>query len=189
MRLADDIALPDGVFSSAVMRPSLRAAFRLEQRYGFERLVAGITEGNLGIIADVIAEGAALPRTQLFQSIDGKPLGSLIGGAAEQLLRFAFALAGIDPDKPKANTQGERVTFAEYHARLFRIATGWLGWTPENAWNATPAEIMTAYEGRVEMLGAIFGKADDAEQSPTEPPDQAQLDRAGFAELKRMVGR
>ena len=38
-----------------------------------------------------------------------------------------LALAGVDTDQPKQAGEGERITFAEYHAKLFRIATGWPG--------------------------------------------------------------
>lgn len=38
---------------------------------------------------------------------------------------------------------------------------GWLGWTPEQTYNAAIPDIMTAYEGRMDMLKAIFGGGDD----------------------------
>lgn len=38
---------------------------------------------------------------------------------------------------------------------------GWLGWTPEQAFNASIPDILTAYEGRMDMLKAIFGGSED----------------------------
>lgn len=47
---------------------------------------------------------------------------------------------------------------ADYHAWLYKAATGWLGWSPAAALAATLPEIHLAYEGRIDLLGAIFGK-------------------------------
>lgn len=35
---------------------------------------------------------------------------------------------------------------------MFGIATGWLGWSPDQAWCATVPEIDAAVEGRIEWL-------------------------------------
>lgn len=34
---------------------------------------------------------------------------------------------------------------------------GWLGWTPETVETAHMMDVITAYEGRVEMLQGLFG--------------------------------
>lgn len=35
---------------------------------------------------------------------------------------------------------------------VFGIATGWLGWSPEQAWNSTIPEIDAAVDGRIEWV-------------------------------------
>jgi len=44
------------------------------------------------------------------------------------------------------------------------------GWSPEIAWAATPAEILEAQKGRVEMLKAVFGgkQEDGADETITD---------------------
>lgn len=56
-----------------------------------------------------------------------------------------------------------------------KIATGWLGWTEEQALDASMNTITLAYEGKVEMLKAIFGSADDKPSKPKPKPTAKQL--------------
>lgn len=51
------------------------------------------------------------------------------------------------------------MSLADYHAWLFKAATGWLGWTPAAALAAPIPQIEAAFEGRMDMLQAIFGKS------------------------------
>jgi Phage tail assembly chaperone protein, TAC len=76
--------------------------------------------------------------------------------------------------------------FAEYHTQLYRIGTGWLGWSPETTWNATPREITEAYGAHVEQLKAIYGAGDQDQDSRT-TPDSAPLDRAGLNSLRAIA--
>jgi hypothetical protein len=191
MRLgAGDIQVTVGTMKPR-LRPSLRAAFRLEQRHdGFDKLIRAIADGDWRVMSDVIAESSE-PRVQdyeLVRAIAGIPLKEVLPSLNEPLLSHVFALAGIDPDKQGEPSKGERITFADYHAKLYRIATGWLGWTPKEAWAATPAEIEEAYAGRMEMLRAIFGSADKGADFVPEKPDKAKLDRDGLATLKGKGG-
>ena len=185
MRLAvDDIALEVGIGRTLHLRPSLRAAFRLEKQYGFQRLFLGVQEGHLGVIIDVIAEGASATSKQVLALLHGRPLALLLSRLVEPLFRFLCKLAGIEPDAEESAVEGKRVSYADHYSTLYAIATGWLGWSPSEAWAATPDEIMVAYKGRSDMLRAIFGGADEP---VTEKPDEAQLDREGLARLKSMV--
>lgn len=43
--------------------------------------------------------------------------------------------------------------------QLLRFAAGWIGWTSEQALREDLEYISAAYEGRAEMLQAIFGGA------------------------------
>src|SRR5690606_40333271 len=73
------------------------------------------------------------------------------------MAEFVLAIAGIDPNDPTpAKPSGKPADPEQVFAQLFSIATGWLGWTPEEAWNATPAEIIAAKGGRTEMIVEIL---------------------------------
>ncbi|MHA6646408.1 hypothetical protein ACX3P1_28370, partial [Mesorhizobium sp. A623] len=74
-------------------------------------------------------------------------------------------------------------------ADFYEIATGWLGWTPETAWNATPAEILAAQRGLIAKLKAIHGTAEEKpDYDPREEitPDQA---KQGIAKLRANANR
>jgi len=160
------------------LRPSLRAAFRLERRHdGFDKIIKGIADGNFSIMADVIRESSD-PRSALasfLDCIDTLPMQMAIERISEPLIAHVMALAGADDAIDSAPTpDAERVPFAEYHTKLFRLATGWLGWSPADAWEATPAEITEAYRGRMELLGAMFGSG---KKDPITKPDKAARQR------------
>lgn len=182
MRLADDMTLRIG--SQAIpLRASLRAATILEKRYGFERLFSEVAEGRLGTIADVVSVSA---NRDLLADTVGLPLGSVMPSLIEGVSRHVVTLAGIDADNPEPAATGETITFAEYHAKLYRIATGWLGWSPPQAWDATPEEILEAYNGHLEMLRAVHGGG--PQQSTPDTPDKATFDREGLRSLKALGG-
>jgi hypothetical protein len=175
MRLADDEITIKLDHETIYLRPSLRAAFRLERRHGgFGKIAKGITDGNFSIMADVIRESAE-PRSafaDFLDDIDALPMRLAIERIAEPLIAHVMALAGVDGDttrEPKPDV--ERIPFAEYHTKLFRLATGWLGWTPTDAWEATPAEITEAYKGRRELLSAMFGGG-SSDKDPITTPDE-----------------
>lgn len=155
------------------LRPSLRAATRLARRHGsFAPLLRGILDGHMGIIADLIREGGQAGDDRLLEAIEANGLRSILGQISEPLLQFVLALAGYDESKVEEPTapanQAAPISFDDYHNQLFRIATGWLHWTPDAAWNATPAEIIAAHQGHVEMLKAIHGSGDQA-KTPGKP--------------------
>ncbi|WP_256807154.1 phage tail assembly chaperone [Bradyrhizobium sp. Bra64] len=146
MRLAANFALQLGS-KAYVLRPTLRAAFHLHQKYGFPALYQAVAEGSFTAIMDLItATSDTVPVASVRSILD----------AREQLLEFVLILSGADTsdDKPAS---GKPMAFDEYFTRLFQLGTGWLGWSPETTWNATTAEILSAREGRMEMLQALFG--------------------------------
>jgi len=151
--------------------PTLRAAYRLERKYdGFDKLLHLVSRGNLSAIAVVIREGAgesAVTR-YLDDALDDMPLHMGIERLALLVGAFVLALAGADGESPRTPSAAESITFEEFHTKLFRIATGWLGWSAEDAWNATPAEIIEAYQGRTEMLAAIFGSGKQEADNSTD---------------------
>lgn len=181
MRLAEDTITVRADNEEIYLRASLRAAMRLERQYGgFGPILRALLDGNLTVMAQVIREAAETP-SQLpgfLETVDRMPIRSGFAGMRGAIIAFVCQLAGLDGNtKP---TEGGSMSAADYHERLFKIATGWLGWTPDQAWDATPAEIMAAYEGRLEMLTALFGGGEKGkvENIPEE---------AGWATLKAMA--
>lgn len=178
MRLAQDEITIDLGHEVIRLRASLRAAFRLERRHGgFDKIVKGIAGGNFSIMADVIRESSD-PRSsfaEFLDDIDAMPMGLAIERISEPLITHVMALAGVDSGATREPTpEAERIPFAEYHTKLFRIATGWLGWTPADAWEATPAEIAEAYTGRRELLSAMFGSGKGADNTITKADKQTR---------------
>ena len=173
-----------------VLRPTLCAACNLEHRYGgFESLTRAIADGSFTVIADIILEGTinhALSREALEFGLS-KSLAKL-DTLIPQLLSFILALCGIDEstiEQSHSEPAGKLESFADHHTKLFRIATGWLGWTPQEAWNSSPLEIIEAFKGRSEMLASIFGSTPTEEAKQT-GPDMSPLDRAGLLGLKAL---
>jgi hypothetical protein len=171
MRLADDEIGFKAGSEAILLRPSLRAALRLERRHGgFDALLKAISHGNLTVMADIIREGATEPSCfpDFLEGLNLMPLRSRLDVLTVPLAAFVFALAGMgdDQDPVADKAQAKPITFAEYHTKLFGIATGWLGWSPETAWTSTPAEITTAYKARLDMLKAVFGSGDDKTMRP-----------------------
>lgn len=184
MRLAENIVFKIGN-SPVYLRPSLRAATILESRYGFQKIFAACADGNMSVITDVIEVSSN--SLDFLKSLAGIPLIEVMPPILESLPTHILALAGIDPDNKAEPQGGESIPFAEYHARLFRIATGGLGWSPDVTWNATAAEIMEAYSGHLEMLRAIHGSGEETTRTIDRPEDAA-FDRAGLMGLKAMGG-
>jgi hypothetical protein len=187
MQLAADEITIDLGHEAIRLRASLRAAFRLERRHdGFDKIVKGIADGNFSIMADVIRESAVPPTTRadLLNCIGALPLRAAIERISEPLFAHVMALAGADNDTSSEPTpDAERVPFAEYHTRLFRLATGWLGWTSADAWEATAAEITEAYKGRRELLSAMFGSGKSDETTITKPDDQTRRELNAIGDL------
>lgn len=187
MALADVITLTfDG--EHLALRPSLRAATRLERRFGgFDKILKALTEQNVGVMLALVEECAEWPSALAdFLAYDSrKPMVYKVTALVEPLTELTLQLAGVDEDALEADAgEGERIPYAEHHEHLFKLATGWLGWSPEDAWNATPAEIKAAYKGRLDMLKAIFGAGGDSDTQAGSHDDPS----AGIAALKAMTG-
>lgn len=189
MRLASDpitIAV-DGV--SATLRPSLRAAYHLQRRHGFPALITAVIEGDLSRIADMISFGStdesALPAFLREIEQRGAMRIDLIRPA---LFTFIGALIGRD-ENDDAPTSGKTITFEEHFTSLFEIGTGWLGWTPEATWNATPGEIIAAQRGLIAKLKAVHGSADEKPAyDPREDVSESEV-LSGIAALKANARR
>ena len=136
---------------------------RLE-RIGFATLTRDVLDGSLTAAVEIIRDHYDHP------ALDVHVLDAL-DTLKSPLLGYLSGCMGIDPDDkpdPKAKGKGETVTFAEHLRQLYRVGTGWLGWTPADSLDSTPAEIIEAHKGRIEMLKAIFGGGDDKSSKPTQ---------------------
>jgi hypothetical protein len=170
MRLADETTIEFG-HEVIRLRASLRAAFRLERRHGgFDKIIQAIADGHFGVMADVVRESS---NADLLDCIGLLPLRSAMERLIEPLSAHVLALAGVDADSTKAEPGAERIPFSEYFPMLFRLATGWCGMSPSEAWQATPAEITEAYQGRRELLSAMFGSG-GSDTTITKPDEQTR---------------
>lgn len=141
--------------NTVTLRPTLRAAVTLEARYGFPAMFRSLEEGNFTIISEIILttvnsrqDGAAF-----LASHPSGPLSSFIGPARIPLAELvSMLIPAPDPQAINVRPSGKSVAWGEYYADLYEKATGWLGWTPEQAWNATPTEIDRAYTGHIAKL-------------------------------------
>jgi hypothetical protein len=193
MRLAgDDISVMVGSERFTTLKPTLRAATRLERQLdGYEALCARILAGNFSLIISIIVETSATPITtaQIHAALQDRPLGEHLPDLMHAALSIVAKLAGHDADAPDAasNSNNNRTSYRQLHRELFRIAAGNLGWSPDQAWNATPAEILEAYRGRNDLLRSIFGGSDsdgETQAQASAPSIDGKLDRAGLDKLR-----
>ena len=189
--ILSDVTVPLGR-SFVTLRPTLRAAATLHQRWGgFAPLLKAVSQGNHSAICDLIRASAITDASGVLDTIKYEALHYSLHSLAEPLARFVLSLAGVDEGQESRN-EGEPITFDEFHHRLFEIATGWLGWSPDQAWNATPAEILAAQKGRLELLKAIFGGKGDSEETidatpgKIDPVARAKLNAIGDLAVTRM---
>ncbi len=205
MKLGADIFAIELAGEVHELRPTLRASLRLERRYGLHGLLVAVQAFDFTAIADMLNEAGVAP-SLLQRDVSVNGLRSVIDRLTEPLLRFALAIAGIDPASARAPTDapGERISPEAYFTRLFEIATGWLGWSAMDAWNATPTEILAAKAGRTDliadMLKAVFGSQETGQPTGTAytPERIAEIDtldhdpafdRKALAALKERLKR
>ncbi|QWW69345.1 hypothetical protein [Rhizobium sp. WYJ-E13] len=177
--------------NTLTLRPSLRAAVTLEARYGFPALIQALDDLNLTIISEIILTACSRREdaAAFLLPIVGRPLFPFLIAVRQPLTALVTMLTPAPDPKAKASS-GKSVTWAEAYAALYGYATGWLGWTPEAAWSATPTEIDRAYAAHFDMLKAIHGSA-EKEQSTFDPREQITEEgaRNGLAKLKANAKR
>lgn len=195
MRLAtDDIVISHGR-DAVRLRPSLRAAMRLNAKHGMGKLFHGVNDGNLSIIYDILAEAGDDRACLVLERKIQAHLGNALQEVQTPLFAFLAVSFGIDenpdeltPAEVRANA-GKPFDLEKALTEFFEIATGWFGWSPADAWAATPAEIIVAQRGLVAKLKAIHGAAEDkTEHDPHEEitPEQA---KEGIAKLRSLQGK
>lgn len=186
MRLAPDPIIIRIGGEGVALSPSLRVAMRtIAKHHEFPTVLRGVLDGNITVIADLIAEGSGdhAHADRLFAEIAKSGLRTVLSAITDTMTEFVLALAGYDADAPAqpSTSSGPSLTITDYHAKLFEIATGWLGWAPADAWAASPSEIEAAYNGRADMLKAIYGEADKKPKTdPLTPERRAEIEAAGL---------
>lgn len=200
-RPAYDLALEYGGHT-VFLRASLRAATYLEALHkGFPALLTKVTQGHTGTLREIVLNSATdrAAARKLLNVMKGAKLIDV----QQVLIAPAFALitALMTPDLATGQAEaakaptGKPVAWADLYADLYKIATGWLGWTPDTAWSATLPEIMHAFDGYTQQLKAIHGTTDEGEtETPGMSADQRQanidagldpeFDREGLRALK-----
>ncbi|KQS64522.1 hypothetical protein ASG39_11240 [Rhizobium sp. Leaf371] len=152
------------------LRPSLRYAIQLERRDGsFGQLLREVQEGSLTAALSIIE-----PHADAMPYLENRVFDALPTLKAP-LIAYLLACAGIDPDDaPKASKgkSGKSVPFKDHLIELYKLGTGWLGWTPDVTLDATPAEITLAYAGHMDMLRAIHGGGKAEKPKDDRPLDQ-----------------
>ncbi|MCQ1779159.1 hypothetical protein NOJ05_18300 [Neorhizobium galegae] len=172
--------------NTVTLRPTLRAAATLEARHGFPALFRALDDFNLSIISEIIL--ATCSRREdaaaFLSRVEGRPLFPFFIPVRQPLAALVSMLTPAPDPNAKPST-GNPITWADVYAALYDRATGWLGWTPETAWNATPTEIDRAYAAHYEKLKAIHGsgEADKPAYDPREEVTEEQA-RSGIAQLK-----
>lgn len=182
------------------LRPSLRAATVLERMHnGFVPLLQKVQQGHTGTLREIVLNSATdRPAARnLLNVMKGAKLIDVQHVLVEPAFALITALMTPDTDQGEAAKapSGKPVQWADLYVDLYKIATGWLGWTPETAWNATLPEIMNAFDGHIDQLKAIHGSADEGTtETPGMSADQRQanidagldpeFDREGLRALK-----
>lgn len=197
----DEIALEHGSHA-VVLRPTLRAASTLERSHdGFDRLFQRIAEFHTGTVREIILTSAIDRKdaTAFVAIMSRLPIARFVEIVQAQLARL---VAGFIPqtEADAKPPHGKPVPWREAYRDLYRFATGWLHWSPDQAWNATPTEITDALTAHMEMLKAIHGSAEDEpDTAGAYSPEQLrqideqgfdpELDRAGLQALKAKYGK
>ncbi len=184
------------------LRPTLRAATTLEARFGLPAMFRALDEGSFTTVSEIIlaASSSRQDAAAFLAGIPGKPLSHFFdAGLAPIYQLVVMFIPAADKNAKATGKPGKPVAWPDYYADLYEKATGWLGWTPEQAWNATPTEIDRAYSGLVAKLKAIHGSGDAGEDKQTDPDQAAhnvavgldpEFDRAGLRALKaKIAGR
>lgn len=188
--------------NTVTLRPTLRAAATLEARYGFQALFRALDDLSFTIISDIILtvadcrdDAAAFLRSEAA----GRPLFPFFMAVRQPLADLVTMFMPAPNPKAKPSTgSGKPLSWADAYADMYAGATGWLGWTPETAWNSTPTEItraMSAHFDRLVTTG-ILQRTDKEEAKATDSEQAArnvaagldpEFDRAGLQALKMKI--
>jgi hypothetical protein len=150
------------------LRPTLLASTQVIRQHGLASLLTAVRDFNVNVIGDLLVS-AGVRRAMWIKELALSGPQKVRETLTPILTEFVLALAGIDPKAPRTEAQQPSpVNPDEVFTSLFKLGTGWLGWSPETTWNATPDEILAARSGRtdmiVEVMKAVFGSSEDNSQ-------------------------
>ncbi|HEV7335546.1 MAG TPA: hypothetical protein VGO06_06215 [Bosea sp. (in: a-proteobacteria)] len=169
-----------------ILRPSLRAASTLERSHaGFANLFRRVSEFHLGTVHEIIMQAATDRKEAIafLQAVANLPLRRLVEIAQAPIANLCLGFIPAPDPAAKSSPNAKPQPWPAFYREQFRIATGWLGWTPDQAWNATPTEISEALAGHIAMLKAVHG-ATDSDAADNLPDPNGQLDRDGLNKLR-----
>lgn len=184
---------------TVTLRASLRAAAALNDLPGgipgawhslMRQSYSGIRQVLLATATD--RAGAQC----LLASLSRKPLAPFLPEAQAACLDL---MAHLLPEPSNGPAEGKSMSWGEFIAASFKYATGYLEWSPAEAWAASPVEIDAAMIGHAERLGLMNGSDGTPEASgPVHSAAELELiaegeldpefDRHGLRELKAMFG-
>ncbi|XKM39121.1 hypothetical protein A4U53_022700 [Rhizobium ruizarguesonis] len=188
--------------NTVALRPSLRAAATLEARHGLPALFRAPFDLNMTIISDIIltASHPGHDAATFLSSLSGKPLFPFFMAVRQPLADLvSMFMPAPDPKAQPSTGTGKPMPWSEVFATLYDSATGWLGWTPETAWNATPTEITRAMSAHFDRLVTTGVLVRDKTTAKAPDPEQAaqnealgldpEFDRAGLRALKAKISQ
>ena len=155
--------------------PTLRAGLLIAQRYKGPDLLDRLNQIDVEAYRYLIGLGCNdQRRADAFLDMVSRSGLRHYQDFAFELYRFVIVSCGLDGEPSgmkQASTDeaptGNPPTIAESLTQLFRYATGWLHWSPTDAWSATPAEIRIALDGHSELLHLIHGSSEAQDKAPT----------------------
>ena len=181
------------------LAPSFRAAVILEQRQGgYVALLSDLGTFKLHTVHAVIRAAAidADAANRLIGALGALPLVTVQKITLDALVTLISRLmnVGADDAQTDRNSTSKPIAWSDYHRDLFKLATGWLRWTPEQTYAATIPEIALALEGHIDLLKATNGAADEDVTGATDAQRQANIeagldpefDRDGLTALRGM---
>jgi hypothetical protein len=178
------------------LRPSLRAAYLLETEHGgLHKIAKGVASGHLGMIGAVLRAASDRPQDAVYVEWLGEGSRGGLKLMLEKIVPVLMDLlasyfdADAAPAK-KAKRKAKPDDTLKHFERLFEIGAGWMNWSAEDTWQATPAEIMSAQKGRADMLRAIFGsKKETGEGSEGQQEPDFTRDRDATSKLRALSCR
>lgn len=182
------------------LRPSLRAATLLEAGNGLEHLFQNLDAFRLTTVRQIILTATAdRGAANVLLTAVGKARLAEVARAFHGPLT-TLCLGFIPQTTPAEHSRSEPaaqlLAWAEVYSALFDRATGWLHWTPDAVWNATPTEIAAALETHLDMLKALHGAGAEVPAPTTTREQRAQniadgldpeFDREGLRALKAKI--
>lgn len=167
------------------LRPALRAAMTLEKSHqGLPNLFEKVQQLHLGTIREIILACAPKQDAEPFlEHMAQQPIRKIQQVQLPIAELVAQLVPAGDDKKTTSPKTAKPMPWSEAYRELFKLATGWLHWTPETAWNATPSEIDIALTGHMEMLKAIHGSSEEEDRtqvSTLTETELAEIERLGF---------